>query len=182
MHCRSPYGPSGETLLAMRITEAEAATLTFYRAVGCERCHQTGYRGRVGIYEVMPITTGLRRLIGQKASGAELRAAARAAGMGSLGEDGVRTVKAGVTTLDELLRVVTDVGEHPAACEQCGGRVEGDFVVCPGCGCHAGGGCAHCGRSLAPDWNYCPYCAAHRGAVLERPVSREFTPRLRAVR
>jgi type IV pilus assembly protein PilB len=180
--CRSPYTPSRETLQAMRVTETEAEAVTFYRAVGCEQCHQTGYRGRVGMYEIMSVTAELRRLIGQKASGADLRAAARAGGLRSLGEDGVLKVKAGVTTPEELLRVVTEVGESVTACAQCGGRVECDFVVCPGCGHRAGGGCVHCGRSLASDWNYCPYCTERTGAVAERQGSRELAPRLRAVR
>ncbi len=54
--CRRQYTPNADSLRALNITEAEAATIPFYRAVGCEQCHQTGYRGRIGIYEVMKIT------------------------------------------------------------------------------------------------------------------------------
>jgi type IV pilus assembly protein PilB len=112
----------------------------------------------------------------------ELCAAARAAGMRSLGEDGLLKVKAGLTTPEELLRVVTDVRKSDSACSKCGGEVEPDFIVCPDCGHHLGGGCSYCGRALQPDWKYCPYCAESTGATAERQASRALAPRLRAVR
>ena len=61
----------------MSVTEAEAGALTFYRAVGCEQCNHTGYRGRVGIYEIMHVSDKLRRIIAQKGSEAQLRDARR---------------------------------------------------------------------------------------------------------
>ena len=121
--------------------------VTFYDAAGCEQCRQTGYRGRIGIYEIMSVTDEIRRLIARKVTGAELCAAARAAGMRSLGEDGLLKVKAGLTTPEELLRVVTDVRKSDGACSKCGSEVEPDFMVCPACGHHLGGGCSNCGRA-----------------------------------
>jgi type IV pilus assembly protein PilB len=159
MHCRRPYTPDAETLRAMSVSETEAATLTFYRAVGCEQCNHTGYRGRVGIYEIMPVTDKLRRMIAQKGSEAQLRDSAISSGMISLGEDGLLKVKAGVTTPDELLRVVTEVREARAACPECGASVSPDFAACPSCGHRVGGGCPHCHRPLQTGWKFCPYCA-----------------------
>jgi type IV pilus assembly protein PilB len=69
------------------------------------RCNHTGYRGRLGIYEVMPITTGLRALILEKASADEMREFARGEGMSMLREDGVRKIRDGVTSVAEVLRV-----------------------------------------------------------------------------
>jgi general secretion pathway protein E len=92
------------------VTESEAGSLTLFRAAGCDVCNHTGYRGRMGIHEVMTVTDALRRLISQRGSEAQLRDAALAAGMISLGEDGLRKVKAGLTSPKELLRVVTEVG------------------------------------------------------------------------
>jgi hypothetical protein len=155
--------------------------MTLYRAVGCDQCGQTGYRGRIGIYEIMSVTDDIRRLIARKVAGAELRAAARAAGTRSLGEDGLVKVKAGLTTPEELLRVVTDVRDGAASCSECGGGVEPDFVACPACGHSVDGGCSCCGRSIRPDWKYCPYCAEGTGATADRQGSRSLT-RLRAVR
>ena len=158
-HCRRPYTPEPETLRAMSVSDAEAATLTFYRAVGCDQCNHTGYRGRVGIYEIMPVTDKLRRLIAQRGSEAQIRDAAIAGGMISLGEDGLLKVKAGVTTPDELLRVVTEVREARTLCAGCGVGVSPDFMACPTCGHRVGGGCPHCHKPLQTGWKFCPYCA-----------------------
>jgi len=157
--CKRPYTPDPETLRAMSVSDVEAATLTFYRAVGCEQCNHTGYKGRVGIYEIMPVTDKLRRSIAQRGSEAHLRDQAQAAGMISLGEDGLLKVKSGVTTPEELLRVVTEVAQTRALCSECGATVSPDFVACPACGTRVGGGCPHCSRPLQPGWKFCPFCA-----------------------
>jgi type II secretory ATPase GspE/PulE/Tfp pilus assembly ATPase PilB-like protein len=179
--CKRPYTPESDTLRAMSVTEAEAATLTFYRAVGCDQCNQTGYRGRVGIYEIMLVTDELRRQIAQRGAEAQIREAALAAGMISLGEDGLQKVKAGVTTPQELLRVVTEVRETKAECPNCGTTVSRNFVACPGCGHRVGGGCVHCGRPMQPEWKFCPHCA--KGAVggAAKRGSRKLAPRRRGV-
>jgi type IV pilus assembly protein PilB len=158
-HCRRPYTPDAETLRALNVGDAEAATLTFYRAAGCDHCNNTGYRGRVGIYEIMHVNDKLRRAIAQRGNEAQLRDAALASGMTSLGEDGLAKVKAGVTTPEELLRVVTEVRETRATCPGCGVGVAPDFVVCPACGHRVGGGCPHCGKPVQSGWKFCPYCA-----------------------
>ena len=157
--CRRPYAPDADTLRALNITDTEAATLTFYRPVGCDHCNHTGYRGRVGIYEVMHVNDKLRRIIAQRSTEAHLRDAAITAGMTSLGEDGLAKVKAGVTTAEELLRVVTEVRESRASCPGCGTGLAPDFVACPACGHRVGGGCPQCQRPLQNGWRYCPYCA-----------------------
>jgi type IV pilus assembly protein PilB len=159
MHCRRPYTPDAETLRAMSIGETEASTLTFYRAVGCDQCNHTGYRGRVGIYEIMYVSDKLRRQIAQRGSEASLRDAALAGGMTSLGEDGLLKVKAGVTTPEELLRVVTEVREARTQCPECNVSVSPDFVACPSCGHRVGGGCPHCHKPVQAGWKFCPYCA-----------------------
>ena len=115
-------------------TSTTPRALDFHRAVGCDLCHHTGYRGRLGIYEVMPVSDKIRRLIAQRASEATIRDAALSAGMLSLAEDGLEKVKAGVTTAEELLRVVTEVGEGRTSCPSCRGVVAHDFVACPACG------------------------------------------------
>jgi type IV pilus assembly protein PilB len=159
MSCRRQYTPEAEVLRALNITEAEAASLPFYKAAGCDQCNHTGYRGRIGIYEVMRVTDKLRRLIASRSSEDTLRDAALAGGMVSLGEDGLSKVKSGQTTAEELLRVVTEVREMRALCPGCGAAVGLDFLACPQCGKRLSGGCPSCGRSLQPGWNFCPYCA-----------------------
>jgi type IV pilus assembly protein PilB len=159
VHCRRQYTPPAEVLRSMNMTDADAATIPFYKSVGCDQCNHTGYRGRIGIYEVMRINDKLRRLISAKASEDQLREAAVSGGMITLGEDGLSKVKGGVTTPEELLRVVTEVREMRTLCSGCGTAVGVDFNACPHCGKRVGGGCPHCGRAMQPGWNFCPYCA-----------------------
>ena len=77
-----------------------------HRAKGCVACGETGYRGRVGLYEVMPMTDQIASLVGAPVR--EIQAAAVAEGMFTLRDDGMRLCLAGVTTLDEVRRVAGD--------------------------------------------------------------------------
>jgi uncharacterized OB-fold protein len=88
----------------------------------------------------------------------------------TLGEDGLAKVKSGVTTPEELLRVVTEVRELRTVCPGCGSAVGVDFLACPQCGKRLSSGCPHCGRSLQPGWNFCPYCA--RSTEVKRAQKR----------
>jgi type II secretory ATPase GspE/PulE/Tfp pilus assembly ATPase PilB-like protein len=180
-NCRRQYTPPSDVLRALNISESDAANIQFYRPVGCDQCHQTGYRGRIGIYEVMKVTDKLRRLITQKASEDAIREAAQATGMLSLGDDALAKVKAGVTTAEELLRVVTEVREIRSLCPGCNGPVALDFVACPSCGHRLSGACPGCGRGLQPGWTFCPYCARSterrtERRLRERKVARELPP------
>jgi type IV pilus assembly protein PilB len=177
--CRRQYTPPPDVLRALNISEGDASNIQFYRPVGCEQCHQTGYRGRIGIYEVMKITEKLRRLITQKASEDAIREAAQASGMLSLGDDALAKVKAGVTTAEELLRVVTEVREIRSVCPSCNGAVAVDFVACPSCGHRLNGACSGCGRGLQPGWTFCPYCAKGTEGRTERRLrERKFAREL----
>jgi type IV pilus assembly protein PilB len=177
--CRRQYTPNSETLRALNITEENAASIPFYRPVGCDACHQTGYRGRIGIYEVMKISERLRRMISQRASEDAIREMAQSTGMLSLGDDALAKVRAGVTTAEELLRVVTEVREMHSVCPGCSGPVALDFVACPSCGRRLSGACPGCGRGLQPGWTFCPYCARgteprHERRLRERREMREL--------
>jgi len=158
VHCRRHYTPPPDVLRALNLSDADAASISFYKSVGCDQCNHTGYRGRIGLYEVMKVTDKLRRLVAARATEDQLRDAAIAGGMITLGEDGLAKVKSGITTPEELLRVVTEVREMRTLCPQCGTAVGVDFNACPQCGKRIGGGCPHCGRALQPGWNFCPYC------------------------
>ncbi|HOA96124.1 MAG TPA: type II secretion system protein GspE, partial [Quisquiliibacterium sp.] len=79
-----------------------------WRAVGCLSCNRTGYQGRTGVYELLTVDDALRGLIHRGASEADMRAAAVANGMQSMRDDGQRWVQAGVTSLDEVIRVTRD--------------------------------------------------------------------------
>jgi type IV pilus assembly protein PilB len=172
VHCRRQYTPPADVLRSLNIAEADAAAIPFYKSVGCDQCNHTGYRGRIGIYEVMKVTDKLRRLITIKSTEDQLREAAVGGGMITLGEDGLAKVKSGITTPEELLRVVTEVREMRTLCAGCGSAVGVDFNACPQCGKRVSGGCPHCGRAMQPGWNFCPYCARSANEAKARGPKR----------
>ena len=102
--CRVPVELGREALVASHF-DADSGILA-YEPAGCVRCSGTGYRGRVGIYELMQLSDDVRRLVLDKASADELRACARQEGMLTLREDGFEKVKRGVTSVGEVLRVL----------------------------------------------------------------------------
>ena len=104
-HCREPYLPSEGEWAALGVAGPPA---TLHRAVGCEACNHTGYRGRTGIYELLVVDEATRRIIHDGAGEHALRDHAIAQGMRSLREDGLRWVLAGETTFEELLRTTRD--------------------------------------------------------------------------
>jgi hypothetical protein len=171
--CRRQYTPEADTLRALNLSEADAAPLVFYRAVGCEECNHTGYRGRIALYEVMEVSDKLRRLIAQKGNEDIVREAAVSSGMISLGEDGLAKVKSGITTAEELLRVVTEVRELRTLCPGCSGAVSMDFLACPHCGHRLSGGCPKCNRALQPGWAFCPFCATNTASGKNKKKLRD---------
>ncbi|CAN5921191.1 N/A [soil metagenome] len=105
--CREAYTPSGVELRAAGIPWQEGSPLPqLYRAAGCTRCGDTGYRGRLAIHEVMEVTEKIERLIAAGSSTDDIAGAARAAGMTTLREDGLAKVLMGHTTLEEIARVI----------------------------------------------------------------------------
>jgi len=157
-NCRGEYVAAPAVLRALGLSAVDAET-TFYQAVGCDQCDHAGYRGRVGLYEVLRVTERVRRLVEARAPSDEIRSAGIAGGMVTLAEDGLAKARAGHNSVDELLRVVADVRETRALCPSCGAAITVDFQACPRCGERLSDGCPHCGRALAPGWSFCPYCA-----------------------
>jgi type II secretory ATPase GspE/PulE/Tfp pilus assembly ATPase PilB-like protein len=105
--CRDEREPDEDTLARAGVTKEERERLgTIHYAVGCDRCAKTGYRGRVGLFEIMVMNDELRRLFLRDVPSEALRETAVAQGMKSLREDAIQKVADGVTTLDEITRVV----------------------------------------------------------------------------
>ncbi len=104
--CRQPHVPSESELAAIGETGSAAPLFT---ASGCTACNASGYRGRTGIYELLAVDESLRRMIHDGAAEQDLRAHAAAHGMTRMREDGMRWVRAGDTSLEEVLRVTREV-------------------------------------------------------------------------
>lgn len=109
-HCRMPYQPSPEELAFLATTGAELASVSHFKGQGCNFCARTGYRDRIGVYEMMPVTEGIRELILDRASHSDIRKFAMSEGMRTLQEEAVRLVETGVTNLAEVLRSIYVVG------------------------------------------------------------------------
>ena len=108
-HCCEMYMATQQEMLDARFTAEQAAAadgVGLYRKRGCPRCNQTGYKGRVGIYQLMIMSEDLSRLASQHASREDIERAALEAGMKMLWDDGLAKVTSGLTSLEELARVV----------------------------------------------------------------------------
>jgi general secretion pathway protein E len=107
--CREEYRPPMEELRQLGVTLDMLEDNPVYRTgSGCEACKQTGYRGRLGIHELLIVDDEVRNLIMRSADSAEIRRAAAAKGMTTLREDGADKIMQGITTIDEVLRVTQD--------------------------------------------------------------------------
>jgi type IV pilus assembly protein PilB len=102
--CRQPHPQPQLPLVHAGFSPEDAASVVPMKGAGCEKCNHTGYRGRIGLYEVMEVTEPLRELILVGASGLELRRKAIDEGMITLRQSGLRKVKEGVTTIEEVVR------------------------------------------------------------------------------
>ncbi|MBS1132686.1 MAG: type pilus assembly protein PilB [Proteobacteria bacterium] len=103
-NCKKPMTVPDQALLDAGYSEADLdGSWTLFGPGGCERCKGTGYKGRVGIYQVMPISEAMQRMIMSGASALDLGAQAKAEGVKNLRESGLLKVKQGVTSLDEVL-------------------------------------------------------------------------------
>ena len=107
-HCKESYEPGPEVRSSTGLSRFCSPTQPIYRAVGCEHCRQSGYRGRTGIHELLVLDEPMRRAIIEGRDANILNGIAAQSGMLSLYEDGLRKVAAGHTTLDELARVTQD--------------------------------------------------------------------------
>jgi type IV pilus assembly protein PilB len=104
--CREPHEPNPEELREAGFDISKHDQGQFFRAVGCTSCSNTGYRGRFGLYEVMPMTEEIERLTVERASSTAIRTVAIEQGMRTLRDDGLEKAAAGLTSIEEIARVV----------------------------------------------------------------------------
>lgn len=103
--CREQYTPETMELRSLGLNVDDLQSAMLYRGAGCQRCSQSGYKGRKGIFEIFKVDDEIQRLIFENSGVTEIRARARELGMRTLREDGIRKVIAGITTVSEVLRV-----------------------------------------------------------------------------
>lgn len=103
-NCREEYSPTEQQLLELALTPEDIKGRTLYFGRGCDYCHNTGYRGRIAIFEIMALTDELRELVMRHASTGVIRQEARKHGMRTLRESGLLAIFDGVTTIEEVVR------------------------------------------------------------------------------
>ena len=157
--CRVKYDPPEHDLAKIGFTLKKGkGDFTFFRGEGCSTCEGTGYKNRIGLYEILPFTQPIRDLVASDAPETVLRQQAIASGMVTLARGAIEKVRAGVTTLQELFRVVETEEDFGTLCTKCHGVLGSGFVMCPQCGHNLVTTCSSCQKTVSPEWKFCPYC------------------------
>jgi type IV pilus assembly protein PilB len=156
--CKQSYEADAAALNRLGGSTTGEGHVTLVRGAGCPNCRQTGFTGRTGIYEILEINDAMRLHISRGISDAEVRKLAAQEGMRSIGEDGLEKVLAGVTTLEEVSRVVYLAEQGVKVCGSCSTVVSQEFEYCPQCGHFVGEHCSNCQRRVEPKWQFCPTC------------------------
>jgi type IV pilus assembly protein PilB len=167
--CKEPYEAGAASLNRFGPARGEKGSVTLYRGRGCKACNDSGYFGRTGIFEVLEIDDAVRGLIQSNASDHAIRSAAIEAGMRSIGEDGLKKVLTGETTLEEVTRSVYLEEQGAKFCPSCGTVLVHEYAYCTKCGEFVGEHCESCRRRFSPEWTFCPFCGAARSGSARHP-------------
>ncbi|MFA6989585.1 MAG: ATPase, T2SS/T4P/T4SS family [Candidatus Gastranaerophilaceae bacterium] len=154
--CKEPYTPDKNILEFLKIPQSE--NITFYHARGCEKCNHTGYKGRIGTYEVLKFDDKIRELVSANSNAQEIRNYARENGMMTLLDYSIQLALQGYTTIDEVMRVTfSDTGQS-GLCPNCAKTIKDEFNICPSCGYNLKKKCSKCSAPLKSEWIYCSNC------------------------
>ncbi len=138
-HCREEHNPDRKIIKKIEDKLGEEIYFLLYHGKGCDKCQNTGYQGRMGIHELLLITPEIRESIrNQTASEGKIRQLAKQEGMKTILDDALEKVKQGMTTIEEVERVVIfaeekDSSSYPFICPQCKKNIEKEWKTCPYC-------------------------------------------------
>jgi type IV pilus assembly protein PilB len=172
--CRVAVEPPPELLSRYRRHFPEGSV--FYGGKGCLACGGTGYKGRTGVYELLEFDPRVREMVTVNAPEGEILQAAIARGMATLQQAALDKVRAGLTTLEEVYRVVDTADDLTGNCPGCGHPVATDFAVCPRCAHPVASACPGCLRPVSPDWKHCPYCRLRLATADDRDGAAPKSP------
>ena len=157
--CMTDYAPSPRTLSLLGLAESDLEGATPKRGKGCADCGGTGYRGRTGVFEVLPVTAEMRHVLLTTPTESAIGAAARAHGMATLRTSALAAAHRGETTYEEVLRATHIDDVAGPRCPTCARALADDMVCCPWDGTSIGQNrCVKCDRSMDPQWHTCPWC------------------------
>lgn len=164
-HCSQSATPTDEQRAMLRLTNQDASATEFRIGAGCEHCDDTGYRGRLGVHELMGGDGKVGEQLVAGGSSRTLRRAALADGMLSLRQDALTKARQGLTSLEEVLRVTPNDDEVDGSCPTCGQLTDEEYDYCPWCSADLRSDeCQSCGRELQFGWQVCPRCSTATAA------------------
>ena len=179
--CSAPHRPSAEVLSLLGLTDHELIGSSSRMGSGCSSCGGSGYKGRTGIFEVLPVTAGLRAVLLDNPTEGALTAVAQAEGVATLRMSALAAARRGVTTYEEVLRVTHVDAVDPSSgthCHTCTRQVGVDMSFCPWCRaalkrplCHS------CGTRLEARWQGCATCGAEVVEGGPRPALAQVLPK-----
>ncbi|EKE04153.1 MAG: hypothetical protein ACD_20C00100G0002 [uncultured bacterium] len=155
-HCKEAYTPDVQTLDFLGVGMLE--NKTYYKGKGCDKCNDTGYKGRIGAYEVMKVNDEIKDLIAKGANTSIIKFAAQQSGMKSLMEYSLELAREGVTTLEEVVRVTLSSDGMSSVCPGCGRPVGDEFYKCPFCQYELKTVCPRCKVITQEGWISCAKC------------------------
>jgi len=167
-HCKEQSQPDPEILNLLNISEKELEGQS-YQGAGCEKCAESGYEGRTGLYELFIMNDIFRHFISSQYKESEMLKLAQSGGMDLLLDNGIEKVKSGLTTLAELLRVIGAQSRYERQCESCGLMIEATFMFCPHCSAKKHNYCSDCMIPLQDAWQACPNCGQPKTEWSEIP-------------
>ncbi len=173
--CRESYEAEAGSLNRLMSGSLEG-TITLHRGRGCSHCRETGYSGRTGIFEMFEVDETVRGLINANSADSLIRHAAVESGMRSMGEDGLKKVLAGSTTLEEVTRVVYLADQPGKLCPGCQTVLNAEYEYCPHCGEFVGEHCERCHKRMNPEWQFCPACGVEPGGRAAAAENGEVRP------
>ena len=178
--CAAPYSPPARVLTLLGIEADDMTGAEPRRGAGCADCGNTGYRGRLGVFEVLPVTASMRAVLMTTPNEGAVAAAARASGMQTLRSSALIKAHTGLTTYEEVLRVTQmDSGSSGLHCSACSGALGADMVICPWCATVIDRGhCKECDRPLDAAWRVCPWCREPAAGWVSPAINKKESARL----
>jgi type IV pilus assembly protein PilB len=159
-NCKTEHEPSPQTIAKLKGKLGTEFPHVFYKGSGCDKCSKSGYRSRMGVYEVLAIDPTIQNLIVADASDVQIREKAHENGLLTMAMDCIEKVRYGITTLEELERVFVLEDQLTEKCPGCERLLNPEFTICPYCSFVISHVCYSCGKELESDWTICPYCRA----------------------
>jgi type IV pilus assembly protein PilB len=164
-HCKKNYKPDERLLALISGQMPFLKDQVFYEPVGCERCHFTGYSGRMALFEILVVSEKVRAMIISGENDRAIMHAALKEGMETLFMSGLRKVYEGVTSLAELFRVVEFQEIDIQLCPECRNLVEIDWHNCVNCGRKLDFHCPACQANVRKGWKFCQSCGRDLSAT-----------------